>query len=215
MAADDNVPIWDASADALEKFKEDISIFVASTAHVMRETCGPRILAIFAQGSVQRAIGLTLLKSGDLVKDDGPGKLWDAIYAMLGTQVEADVASRFGEYIRKRGRQFEESMQHYLAEEERIYARALDAVKLVQPDVTVLICSPHTRVSSFGAGFAHCGGAGLRLRRHREKLQVRAHEEEPQRHLGQRGETQAARQSLAGIGDRIHRWSVWRRRLAR
>ena len=142
MADMEQVPVWDGKADTLEKFKEGTAILVASTPENKCGTCGPRILGRFPQGSMQRAIGIEMLKKGTLQKDDGPHKLYEAIYETLGTQVETGVATRFAEFIRKRGRQYEESMQHYLAEEERLYARALAAVQLVAPDVKELICSP-------------------------------------------------------------------------
>ena len=47
----DFVPTWDSSTATLERFEEDVLIFVHSTAEDKRCTCGPKLLHKFREGS--------------------------------------------------------------------------------------------------------------------------------------------------------------------
>ena len=77
---DDYVPTWNGKADTLEKFRDDVLIFVASTPDGKRPTCGPKILGRFTEGSMPRALGIRLLHAGKLTLEDGAMKLYDVIY---------------------------------------------------------------------------------------------------------------------------------------
>ena len=78
-AKDTWIPSWDGAASSLERYEEDVLIFLHSTPEDKRTTVGPRLLSQFPAGSPQRTYGLELLKSGVLVKKDGAEKLMELI----------------------------------------------------------------------------------------------------------------------------------------
>ena len=67
-------------------------------------------------------------KSGELAQNDGALKLARAIKASMGPQLEQDVAKELGEYNNRRGRYRGESMASYIADESRLYEKALRAL---------------------------------------------------------------------------------------
>ena len=72
------IPSWNGDASSLERYEEDVLIFLHSTPEDKRTTVGPRLLSQFPTGSPQRSCGLSLLKSGVLVQKDGAEKLIEA-----------------------------------------------------------------------------------------------------------------------------------------
>ena len=64
--ARDQIQEWDGQASTLERFEEDVLIFIHAVPKERKVTIGPRLLQQFPKGSPQREIGLELLKSGVL-----------------------------------------------------------------------------------------------------------------------------------------------------
>ena len=94
-------------------------------------TLGPKQLQQFPKGSPQREIGLELLKSGVLQLEDGATQLLKLIRLRLGKDLQQDVSEHFKRFLHSSARLYQQSMQHYVAEESNLHERALQAVKSV------------------------------------------------------------------------------------
>ena len=128
----DYVPTWDSSPATLERFEEDVLIFVCSTEESKRGTCGPRLLHKFREGSAERSLGLSLLRDGSLLKGDGCDKLLALIRKTLGKELEQDVSEHYQRYLHRGARRYGQSMQGYIAEEAQLHDRALKAVATIE-----------------------------------------------------------------------------------
>ena len=125
------IPSWDGAASSLERYEEDVLIFLHSTPEDKRTTVGPRLLSQFPAGSPQRTYGLELLKSGVLVKKDGAEKLLEALKLHLGKDTQQDVSEHYKRFLHRSSRLYQQSMQHYIAEESALHEKALLAVRSV------------------------------------------------------------------------------------
>ena len=135
----DYVPSWDSSPATLERFEEDVLIFVHSTEESKRGTCGPKLLQKFREGSAERALGLSLLRDGTLQKAEGCQALLTLIRQTLGKEVEQDVSEHYQRYLHRGAHRYGQSMQSYIAEEAQLHDRALKAVASVETDTKTLL----------------------------------------------------------------------------
>ena len=92
---------------------------------------GPRLLSQFLTGSPQRSCGLDLLKSGALVQKDGATKLIESLRLHLGKDTQQDVSEHYKRFLYRSSRLYQQSMQHYIAEEAALHEKALLAVRSV------------------------------------------------------------------------------------
>ena len=69
------IPYWDGQASTLERYEDDVLIYLHSTPEDKRDTVGPRLLSQFQPGSPQRQCGLDLLRKGELNKKSGAENL--------------------------------------------------------------------------------------------------------------------------------------------
>ena len=122
--ARDQIPEWDGQANTLERFEEDVP-------KDRKVTLGPKLLQQFPKGSPQREIGLELLKSGVLQLEDGATQLLELIRLRLGKDLQQDVSEHYKRFLHRSARLYQQSMQHYIAEESNLHERALQAVKSV------------------------------------------------------------------------------------
>ena len=129
--ARDQIPEWDGQASTLERFEEDVLIFTHAVPKDRKVTLGPKLLQQFPKGSPQREIGLELLKSGVLQLEDGATQLLKLIRLRLGKDLQQDVSEHYKRFLHRSARLYQQSMQHYIAEESNLHERALQAVKSV------------------------------------------------------------------------------------
>ena len=130
--ARDQIPEWDGKANTLERFEEDVLIFTHAVPKERKVTIGPKLLQQFPKGSPQREIGLELLKSGVLQLEDGATQLLKLIRLRLGKDLQQDVSEHYKRFLHRSARLYQQSMQHYIAEESKTYTkRALQAVRSV------------------------------------------------------------------------------------
>ena len=94
-------------------------------------TLGPKLLQQFPKGSPQREIGLELLKSGVLQLEDGATQLLKLIRLRLAKDLQQDDSEHYKRFLHRSARFYQQSMQHYIAEELNLHERALQAVKSV------------------------------------------------------------------------------------
>ena len=129
--ARDQIPEWDGQANNLERFEEEVLIFTHAVPKEIKVTIGPKLLQQFPKGSPQREIGLELLKSGVLQLEDGATQLLKFIRLRLGKDLQQDVSEHYKRFLRRSARLYQQSMQHYIAEESNLHERALQAVRSV------------------------------------------------------------------------------------
>ena len=94
-------------------------------------TIGPKLLQQFPKGSPEREISLELLKSGVLQLEDGATQLLKLIRLRLGEDLQQDVSELHKRFLHRSARLYQQSMQHYIADESNLHQRALQAVKSV------------------------------------------------------------------------------------
>ena len=123
------IPSWDGQASTLERYEDDVLIFLHSVPEDKRATVGPRLLQQFQLGSPQRSYGIELLKSGVLAKVDGAQKLLTALRLHLGKDTQQDVSEHYKRFLHRSSRLYQQSMQHYIAEESNLHEKALQAVR--------------------------------------------------------------------------------------
>ena len=123
--ARDLVPEWDGQANTLERFEEDVLIFTHAMHKERKVTIGPKLFQQFPKGSPLREIGLELLKSGVLQLED------DATQLLKLIRLQQDVSEHYKRFLHRSARLYQQSMQHYIAEESNLHERALQAVKIV------------------------------------------------------------------------------------
>ena len=129
--ARDQVPEWDGQVNTLERFEEDVLIFTHAVPKERKATIGPKLLQQFPKHSPQSEIGLELLKSGVLQLEDGATQLLKLIRLRLGKDLQQDVSEHYKRFLHRSARMYQQSMQHYLAEESNFHERALQAAKSV------------------------------------------------------------------------------------
>ena len=129
--ARDQIPEWDGQASTLERFEEDVLIFTHAVPKDRKVTLGPKLLQQFPKRSPQGEIGLELLKSGVLQLEDGATQLLNFIRLRLGKDLQRDVSEHYKRFLHRSARLYQQSMQHYIAEESNLHERALQAVKSV------------------------------------------------------------------------------------
>ena len=129
--ARDQVPEWDGQASTLERFEEDVLIFTHAVPKERKITIGPRLLQQFPKSSPQGEIGLELLKSRVLQLEEGATQLLKLIRLRLGKDLQQDVSEHYKRFIHRSARLYQQSMQHYIAEELNLHERSLQAVKSV------------------------------------------------------------------------------------
>ena len=127
--ARDQVPEWGGQANTLERFEEDVLIFTHAVPKERKVTVGPKLLQQFPKGSPQREISLELLKSGVLQLEDGASQLLKLIRLRLGKDLQQDMSKHYKRFLHRSARLYQQSMQHYIAEESKLHERALQAVK--------------------------------------------------------------------------------------
>ena len=131
--ARDQVPEWDGQANTLERFEEDMLISTHAVPKDRKVTIGPKLLQQFLKGSSQREIGLEPLKSGVLQLEDGAPQLLKLLRLRLGKDLKQDVCENYKRFLHRSAHLYQQSMQHYIAEESNLHERALQAVKSVCP----------------------------------------------------------------------------------
>ena len=129
--ARDQIPEWDGRANTLERFEEDVLIFTHAVPKERKVSTGPRLLQQFPKASPQREIGLELLKSGMLQLQDGASQLLKLIRLRLGKDLQQYVSEHYKRFLHRSARLYQQSMQHYIAEELNLHERALQAVRSV------------------------------------------------------------------------------------
>ena len=87
---------------------------------------------------------MELLKSGVLQLEDGATQLLKLIRLRLGKDLQQDVSEHYKRFLHRSARLYQQSMQHYIAEESNLHERALQAVKSVT--------TSSTQLASAGAG---------------------------------------------------------------
>ena len=125
------IPEWDRQASTLERFEEDVLIFTHAVPKERKITIEPRLLQQFPKSSPQREIGLELLKSRVLQLEEGATQLLKLIRLRLGKDLQQDVSEHYKRFLHRSARLYQQSMQHYSAEELNLHERALQAVKSV------------------------------------------------------------------------------------
>ena len=113
--ARDQIPEWDGQASTLERFEG--LIFTRAVSKERKVTIGPRLMQQFPKGSPLREIGLELLKSGVLQMEDGATRLLKLIRLRLGKDLPQDVSEHYKRFLHRCARLYQQSMQHYIAEE--------------------------------------------------------------------------------------------------
>ena len=106
-------------------------IFTHAVPKNRKVTLGPKLLQQFPKGSPQREVGLELLKSGVLQLEDGATQPLKLIRLRLGKDLQQDVSEHYKRFLQRSARLYQQSMQHYIAEESNLHERALQAVKSV------------------------------------------------------------------------------------
>ena len=106
-------------------------IFTHAVPKERKVTIGPKLLQQFPKRFPQREIGLELLKSGVLQLEDGATQLLKLIRLRLGKDLQQDVSEHYKRFLHRSARLYQQSMQHYIAEESNLHERALQAVKSV------------------------------------------------------------------------------------
>ena len=129
--ARDQIPEWDGRADILERFEEDVLIFTHAVPKEHKVTIGPKLLQQLPKGTPQRKIGLELLKSGMLQLEDGATQLLNLIRLRLRKYLQQDVSEHYKRFLHRSARLYQQSVQHYIAEESNLHERALQAVRSV------------------------------------------------------------------------------------
>ena len=149
------IPIWDSSPATLETYEESVLIYLHSFAPDKRVTVGPKLLSQFQEGSPQRALGLKLLRDGDLQKEDGALTLLKVIKDTLGAELEQDVSEQYQRYLHRGARRYCQPMQSYIAEEAYLHDRALKAVGTVEKRCFDSTRRLAARISVARASFHH------------------------------------------------------------
>ena len=103
-------------------------IFTRAVPKERKVTIGQKLLQQFPKCSPQREIGLELLKSGVLQLEDGATQLLKLI---RGKDLQKDVSEHYKRFLHRSVRLYQQSMQHYTAEESNLHERALQTVKSV------------------------------------------------------------------------------------
>ena len=78
----------------------------------------------WTESSPQREIVLELLKSDVLQLEDGVTQLLQLIRLRLGKDLQQDVSEHYKRFLHRSGRLYQQSMQHYIAEESNLHERA-------------------------------------------------------------------------------------------
>ena len=125
------IPEWDGQAHSLERFEEGVLVFAHSVPKERRNTIDPKLWQQFPKGSPQREICLELLKSNVLQLEDGAHQLLRPIRLRLVKDLQQDVSEHNKRFLHRSARMFQQSMQHYIAEESNLHERALQAVRSV------------------------------------------------------------------------------------
>ena len=81
--------------------------------------------------SAERENGLELLKPNFLKLEDGAHHLLELFRLHLGKDMQQDVFKHYKRFFHRSARVFQQSMQHYVAEESNLHARASQAVRFV------------------------------------------------------------------------------------
>ena len=180
----DQIPEWDGQANTLERFEEDVLIVTHAVPKDCKVTLGPKLLQQFPEGSPQREIGLELLKSGVLQLEDGVTQLLKLIRLRLGKDLQQDVSEHYKRFLHRSARLYQQSMQHYIAEESNLHERALQAVKSVTTSSKTETetetdskekgdhCRRFARISSVGKRGTHWFRTGVCFWRCWKKLRV-------------------------------------------
>ena len=105
-------------------------IFTHAVPKERKGTIGPRLLQQFPKSSLQREIGLELLKSG-VLQLDGATQLLKLVRLRLGKDLQQDVSEHYKRFLHRYARLYQQSMQHYISEESNLHERAIQAVKSV------------------------------------------------------------------------------------
>ena len=71
---------------------------------------------------------MELLKSGVLQLEDGATQLLELIRLRFGKDLQQHVSERYKRFFHRSARLYQQSMQHYIAEESNLHERALQAV---------------------------------------------------------------------------------------
>ena len=79
----------------------------------------------------ERENGLELLKPNFLKLEDGARLLLELFRLHLGKSMQQDVFEHYKRFFHRSARVFQQSMQHYVAEESNLHARASQAVRSV------------------------------------------------------------------------------------
>ena len=165
-------------------------------------TLGAKLLHQFPKGSPQREIGLELLKSGVLQLEDGATQLLKLVRLRLGKDLQQDVSEHYKRFLHRSARLYQQSMQHYIAEESNLHERALQAVKSVTTSSKTETetedrfkgkgdhCRRFARTSSVGKRGTHWFRTGVCFWRCWKKLRVQSHCKRVERNLGQRRTSQ-------------------------
>ena len=88
------------------------------------------VAAIVSKGFSEIGLEL-LLKSGVLQLGDGATQLLKLIRLRPGKDLQQDVSEHYKRFLHRSARLYQQSMQHYIAEESNLHERALQAVKSV------------------------------------------------------------------------------------
>ena len=130
--ARDQVPEWDGQAKTLERFEEDVLIFTHAEPKERKVTIGPKLLQQFPKEFSTEGDRLGTSE----VRCVATGGRRHSVAEDHSTPSRQGLATRRVRTLQTfpsplRARLYQQSMQHYIAEESNLHERALQAVKSV------------------------------------------------------------------------------------
>ena len=129
------------------------------------------------------------LGTSEVQLEDGATQLLKLIRIRLGKDLQQDVSEHYKRFLHRSARLYQQSMQHYIAEESNLHERTMQAVKSVS---TPGKDEPETKeiIANVGKRGTHRIRTSLCLRCRGKELRVQSHRQRAERNLGPRRPSQ-------------------------